>query len=205
MNEMKQDQAERLVAEFLDVHDNPTVDDWRRLADQYPEHAAAFVDAALVRAAGDAADASNEEYKFNAQLASQTVSKALNKARQMASANLDAAAKKMATIQGPAARKKAAVAIGIGPYVPLLNGVLVGRTKAPRKVLDALASLLGVPGIALREHFARSFEASVVPMFKAGDGKPQLAAEPATWEQAVRGMDLSPNEADRLLKLADED
>jgi hypothetical protein len=205
MNDMKRDQAERLIAEFLDEHDKPTVGDWKRLADQYPEHAAAFVDAALVRAAGDASDASDEEYKFDARLATQTVSKALNKAHQMPSANLEAAAKKVAAIQGPTARKEVAVAVGIGPHAPLLNGVLVGRTKAPRKVVDALASLLGVSAMALRELFARAFAASSVPAFKAGDGKPQVASEPATWEEAVRGLGLPPDETARLLKLAGED
>ena len=205
MNDTQRNQAERLIAEFLEGHDKPTVGDWKRLADQYPEHAATFVDAALVRAAGDAADASDEEYKFDARLATQTVSKALNKAHQMPSANLESAAKKVAAIQGPTARKEAAVAIGIGPYAPLLNGVLVGRTKGPRKVVDALASFLEVSAIALRELFARAFAASAVPAFKVGEGKPQVASEPATWEEAVRGLGLPAEETARLLKLADED
>lgn len=205
MNATNRDQAERLIVEFLNEHDKPTVADWKRLANQHPEHASAFVDAALVRAAGDAADAADEEYKLNPKLATQTVSKALSKAYQTPSVNLAAAAAKVAAIQGPAARKETAVAVGIGPYPPLLNGVLAGRTRAPHKVLEALAELLAVPAMALREFFARTFAASSVPAHKAGDSKPTVSIEPATWEVAVRGLSLPPEETARLLKLGDED
>lgn len=205
MNATNRDQAELIIIEFLTEHDKPTTDDWKRLTDKYPEHAAALVDAALVRAAGDAADASAKEYKLDARLATQTVSRALSKAHQMPSANLEAAAAKVAAIQGPTARKEVAVAVGIGPYPPLLNGVLAGRTRAPRKVLDALEALWAVPATALRELFARTFIASVVPAHKAGDTKPQVSTEPATWESAVRGLGLPPAETARLLKFGDED
>lgn len=205
MNATNRDQAERLIVEFLNEHDKPTVADWKRLASQHPQHASAFVDAALVRAAGDAADASDEEYKLDPKLATQTVSKALSKAQQSPSVNLEAAATKVAAIQGPVARKEAAVSVGIGPYPPLLNGVLAGRTRAPRKVLEALAELLAVPAIALREFFARTFAASAVPAHKAGNSKPMVSIEPATWEAAVRGLSLPTEETARLLKLGDED
>jgi hypothetical protein len=205
MTATNRDQAERLIVEFLNEHDKPTMADWKRLADQHPEHAAAFVDAALVRAAGDAADASDEEYNLDPKLATQTVSKALSKAHQTPSVNLEVAAAKVAGIQGPIARKETAISVGIGPYPPLLNGVLAGRTRAPRKVLEALAALLAVPAMALRELFARTFAASAVPAHKAGDSKPMVSTEPATWEVAVRGLSLPPEETARLLKLGDED
>jgi len=205
MNATNRDQAERLIVEFLDEHDKPTAEDWKRLTEQYPQHAAAFVDAALVRAVGDAADASAEEYTFDEALANKTVSRALSKAHQLPSANLEAATKKVATIQGPSARRETAIAVGIGPYPALLNGVLAGRTRAPRKVLDGLEQLLDVPAMALHELFARLFAASTVPAFKSGDAKPLVAAEPATWAEAVRGLGLSAEETQRLLKLAEED
>ena len=205
MNASNRDQAERLIVAFLNEHDKPTVADWKRLINQHPEHASAFVDAALVRAAGDAADASDQEYELNPKVATQTVSKALSKAHQMPSVNLEGAAAKVAAIQGPVARKETAVAVGIGPYPPLLNGVLAGRTRAPRKVLEALAELLSVPAMALREFFARTFAASAVPAHKAGYSKPIVSTEPATWEAAVRGLSLPPEETARLLKLGDED
>lgn len=197
------DQAEQLICEFLEVHDEPTSADWKRLADQHPEHASAFVDAALVRAAGDAADASEQAYTVDLALATKTVSRALNKAHQLPSINLEQATAKVAGIQGPAARREMANAVGIGPYPPLLNGVLAGRTAAPRKVLDALAVLMEVPASALREVFARAFLASAVPAFKAGTGKPHISGEPAKWEDAVRGLALSPEETTRLLALDD--
>ena len=204
MNESNRDQAERLIVAFLDKHGEPTLEDWKRLADNYPEHAAAIADGALVRAAGDAADASATEHRFSEELANKTVSRALNKAHQMPSTNLQAVSEKIAVIQGPTARKDMAVAVGIGPYSSLLNGVLAGRTKAARKVLGALADRLDVPATALREFFARTFAASAVPVFKATLQKPQVPTEPASWEQAVRGLKLSPEETKRLLKL-DED
>jgi hypothetical protein len=205
MNATSRDQADRLIVEFLDEHDKPTAEDWRRLTEQYPQHAAAFVDAALVRAAGDAADASAEEYTFDEALANKTVSRALSKAHQLPSANLEAATKKVATIQGPSARRETAIAIGIGPYPALLNGILAGRTRAPRKVLNELERRLDVPAMALRELFARLFAASAVPAFKAGDAKPHVASEPATWEEAVCGLGLSAEETQRLLKFSEED
>src|SRR5262245_57250194 len=139
MNITNRDQAERLIVEFLAMHDEPTAADWKRLADQHPEHASAFVDAALIRAAGDAAEASAEEYVLDEALATKTVSHALNKVNQLSSPTLDAASNKLASIQTPAARRELAQAIGIGPYPSLLNGVLVGRTRAPVKLLNALA------------------------------------------------------------------
>ena len=75
-------EAERLIVEFLDANDHPTAADWKSLADKHPEHASAFVDAALVRAVGDAADASAEPYEFDASLATQMVSKGLTKLHQ---------------------------------------------------------------------------------------------------------------------------
>lgn len=201
MNESNRDQAERLIVAFLDEHEEPTMEDWKRFADMYPEHAVAIADAALVRAAGDAGDASATEYRFIEELANKTVSRALNKAHQMPSPNLEAVSKKIAAIQGPTARKETAIAVGIGPYPALLNGVLAGRTKAARRVLAALADLLDVPATALSEFFARTFAASAVPVFKATLQKPEVPTEPASWEQAVRGLRLPPEETKRLLKL----
>lgn len=84
-------EAERLIVEFLDANDQPTAADWKVLADKHPEHASAFVDAALVRAVGDAADASAEPYEFDAGLATRMVSKGLSKLHQTSSAQLELA------------------------------------------------------------------------------------------------------------------
>lgn len=198
-------EAERLIIDFLNQHASPATKDWKQLLDRFPQHAAAIADAAMVRAAGDAADASAEPYELDAELANRTVSKALSKVHQTPSWNLEVAKTKVASIQKPAARKQTAIEVGIGPYPALLNGVLSGRTKAPSKVLGALAAQFEVPRLALAELFRRCFEESVVPAFKGGNNKPQVAAEPVSWEEAVRGLNLSEEETTRLLKLGEED
>jgi hypothetical protein len=196
--------AERLIVEFLATHDNPTSDDWKALADKHPEHASAFVDAALVRAVGDATDASGEPYEFDADLATRMVSKGLSRLHQTSSAQLELAQQRVKAVRTPAQKRELATKVGIGEHVPLLAGVLVGRTFAPRKVLNAISEALEVPSIALRELFSRLFEASTVPAFKASEGKPTVPAAPASWEEAVRGLRLDSKETERLLRLADE-
>lgn len=198
-------EAERLIADFLNQHADPTTEEWKTLLERLPQHAAAIANAAIVRAAGDAADASAEPYELDTELANRTVSKALSKIHQTPSWNLELAKNKVASIQKPAARKQTAIEVGIGPYPMLLNGVLSGRTKAPSKVLGALATLFEVPRLALNEVFRRSFEESVVPAFKGGGSKPRVAAEQVSWEDAVRGLKLSNEETTRLLKLTEED
>ena len=205
MNSTNRQEAERIISAFLDQNLSPTTDDWKCLVDKYPEYASAFVDAALVRRAGDAADASPEEYVLDEQLANRTVSKALSKAHQTPSWNLEAAKLKVASIQGAAARKEAAMKVGIGPYPGLLNGVLSGRTSAPMRLLRAISSMLEVPAVALDELFRRTFAASEVPAYKSTDAKPQIPAEPASWEDAVRALDLPSEETARLLKFAEKD
>lgn len=196
--------AERLIVEFLDANDHPTLADWKALTDKHPEHASAFVDAALVRAVGDAAEASAEPYEFDAGLATRMVSKGLSKLHQTSSAQLELAQQRVRAVKTPAQRRELATKVGIGEHVPLLAGVLVGRTFAPRKVLNAISDALEVPSIALRELFSRLFEASVVPAFKASEGKPTIPVVPASWEEEVRGLRLDSKETERLLRLADE-
>lgn len=196
--------AERLIVEFLDANDQPTSADWKALSDKHPEHASAFVDAALVRAVGDAADASAEPYEFDAGLATRMVSKGLSKLHQSTSAQLELAQQRVKAVKTPAQKRELATKVGIGEHVSLLAGVLVGRTLAPRKVLAAISSALDVPGIALREVFSRLFDGTPLPAYKGGEGKPVVAGTPATWEEAVRGLSLDPKETARLLSFSDE-
>ncbi|MBE2259287.1 MAG: hypothetical protein IAE88_10550 [Rhodobacteraceae bacterium] len=198
-------EAERLIIDFLNQHANPTTKNWKMLLERFPQHATAIADAAIVRAAGDAMDESAEPYELDTELANRTVSKALSKIHQTPSWNLEAAKRKASSIQKPADRRQTASDVGIGPYPTLLNGILSGRTKAPSKVLGALAALFEVPRLALVEVLRRCFEDSVVPAFKGGDNKPQVAAEPVSWEHAVRSLELSEEETTRLLQLAEED
>ena len=195
--------AEQLIVEFLDTTDQPSPAQWKALADKYPEHASAFVEAALVRAVGDAAEASAEPYEFDAGLATRMVSKGLSKLHQTRSAQLELAQQRVKAVKTPSQRRELSAKVGIGEHVSLLAGILVGRTLVPRKLLMALSEALDVPGIVLREAFSRFFEATPLPAHKAGDGKPMVAATPATWEEAVRGLSLDADETVRLLSFSD--
>jgi len=169
--------AERLIVEFLDANDNPTSADWKALADKHPEYASAFVDAALVRAVGDAAEASTAPYEFDAVLANRMVSKGLSKLHQTGSAQLELAQQRVKAVKTPAQK---------------------------RDLSTKVSAALDVPGIALREAFARFFEGTPLPAHKGGDGKPVVAVTPSTWEDAVRGLRLDAKETARLLSFSDE-
>lgn len=205
MKEKKFSEAEQVIVDFLNVHPRPTTQDWKQLIERFPQYACAIADAAIVRAAGDAADASAEPYELDEELANRTVSKALNKVHLTTSCNLARAKSKIETIKKPAERRKVAIAVGIGSHTSLLNGVLSGRTIAPSRVLEALATMLEVPRLALLELFRREFEASVVPSFKGGVDKPKIPTAPVPWDEAVRGLNLADEETTRLLKLGRED
>lgn len=198
-------EAEQLIVDFLNQHPSPTTQDWKQFIERFPQYASAIADAAMVRAAGDAADAAAEPYELDEELANRTVSKALNKIHQTNTMNLAKAKNKVDSIQKPAERRQAAIAVGIGPYPALLNGVLSGRTRAPSRVLNALAEMFDVSRLALVELFRRQFEESVVPAFKGGGSKPKLAVEQVCWEEAVRGLKLPEEETRRLLELERED
>lgn len=205
MSKKNWSEAEQVIVDFLNQHPNPTTQDWKKLIERFPQYACAIADAAMVRAAGDAADASAEPYKLDEELANRTVSKVLSKIHQTTNLNLANAKNKVNAMKKPAERRETAIAVGIGPYPALLNGVLSGRTRAPSRVLDALAAMLDVPRLALLESFRRNFEESVVPAFKGGGTKPKLSAEPVSWEEAVTSLKLSKEETTRLLGLGRED
>jgi hypothetical protein len=198
-------EAEDLIVDFLNQHPRPTNQDWKQFIERFPQHANAVADAAMVRASGDEADASAEMYELDEELANRTVSRALSKIHQTANVNLAIAKNKVNTILKPSERRQTAMALGIGPYPGLLNGVLSGRTRAPSRVLAALAAMFDVSRLALVELFRRQFEESFVPAFKGGGNKPKLAAEPVSWEEAVRGLNLPEEETTRLLELGRED
>lgn len=197
--------TEHIIVDFLNQHPSPTSDDWKQLTDRFPMHANAIADAAMVHSAGDAADAYGEIFEVDDELANRTISNALNKIHQTASANLDKARSKVESIKKPADRKQTAILVGIGPYPSLLNGILSGRTRVPSKVLDALADMVKVPRLALVELFRRNFEGHPIPSFKGGGRKPEISTRPATWKEAVNGLNLSKEETTRLLELERED
>lgn len=204
MNHIMKNESERIISLFLDQLDQPTTEDWKRLMEQYPMYAADISDAAMVRAAGDVAENSDEEYVFDSELASRSVSRALNRLHRSSSTTLHAAQQKVNALKGPAAKKEAAIAVGIGTHLSLFNGVLAGRVEVPSKLLNAMSSFFDAPAIVLAEVFRRNFAATPVPHFKAGDMKPQIAAEPSKWEDAVRELKPAADELERLLSFVDE-
>ncbi|CPH74219.1 hypothetical protein [Burkholderia pseudomallei] len=204
MTTLNRDEAEVLIQAFLEAHEAPTAADWKKLIDEHKEHANSFVEAALIRAAGDAAECSPEPYHLDTDLADKTVSTALNLLHRSQSASLDIAASKVAAIKSPSARRELATKVGIGPHVSLLSGVLAGRTSVPNILLAALARALDAPILALREHFVRTFELSAVPSYKSTGGKPNIPVRPASWDEAVRGLNLDAAETERLLRFSDD-
>lgn len=204
MTNRNKDEADRLIEDFLIDNPNPMTSDWKRLIDAHPQHAGAIADAALAHGGPEEANEAGTQLQFNDLLFNATISRVLNLVHQTPSPLLDAAQKKVAEIQGPAA-KKVAVEIGIGPYASLLSGILVGRTLAPRRILAALGRRLDVPMAALAELFKRSFAMSEVPAFKSLDDQPRLMTQPSTWEHAVQAMNLPTKETQRLLQLTDDE
>jgi transcriptional regulator with XRE-family HTH domain len=197
-------EVDRLISEFLEVHEHPSMDAWKALADRHPRHAAAIADAAAIRAAGDAAEALEEPYEFDPALATRTVSKALAMVYAR-TASIDDAQRKVAqALPGPAERRELAMAVGLGTQISLLNGVLSGRTRPARQVLRSLARWLEVAEATLLEVFAIAFAADRIPANKALHGKPVVQLHPVSWEQAVRSLGLSDEETAALLRLDDE-
>jgi hypothetical protein len=197
-------ELERLIEDFLLEHPNPVADDWRRLINRYPQHANQIADAALFRWGSDDVHGEEGDLSPTGQSAfDNTISKVLNAVHQTPSPLLTTASERVDSIRGPAV-KKLAIELGIGPYGSLLSGVIVGRTVAPRRVLNALANKLQVSAESLAELFRRSFAASTVPAFKATENKPQVATQPATWEEAVRALQLDPKETARLLEFSED-
>jgi hypothetical protein len=197
--------AERLIVQLLDEHGEPTRTDWKRLIDAYPEHVRYFLEAALIRDVG-ASVHEDEEVEVDAAAQTKTLSYALNKVHQVGAPAFVAAQAAIDAIKNPLERRSLANRLGIGSeHVVLVNGVLAGRTKAPPKVLRLLAEVFDVEMMALKEVCARTFLATAVPPYKLPNGKPNIPLEPATWQQAVRQLQVSKEETARLLAFAEEE
>src|SRR5882672_10048145 len=126
MNKRDMDKVDRLIEEFLIGNPQPKTADWKRLIEQYPQHAGAIADAALINHSFIESQEDGSTGAFDETLFNATISYVLNLVHQTPSASLKEAKERVAAIQGPSV-KKVAEDIGIGPYASLLNGVLVGR------------------------------------------------------------------------------
>jgi hypothetical protein len=79
--------------------------------------------------------------------------------------------------------------------------VLQGEIIAPAKVIGSISTHTEVPIELLVAAFASNFQNRTVPMFKATHGKPQLAAAPHSWSDAVKALKLPADEEQALLAL----
>lgn len=193
---------EALIAIFFADHAKPIQADWKALIEAHPEHVDEIVDAAIAYGANkDISDIPDESF-FDKGVFDSTISKVLSQAHKISMPLLEEVEQKVQSIKGPTARTVAA-AIGLGSNPALLNGVLVGRTRAPRRVYELLEQYLDAPVVALSEVFRRQFMRLEAPAFKATVGQPSVRTEPCSWEEAVRELKLSATETDRLLKLAE--
>jgi hypothetical protein len=192
------DDAERVIAAFLESVQQPTTKDWNELITRFPQHAADIVDAALIEQGGcsfeEGADAQSVQ---SGELFSNTVSKALNLAYTTPSKQLKEVQSKIEAFRGPAIRTLCSE-LQIA-HSQLLSGVFTGTIRPPNRLLRWLAERLDAPVAALRETFSRSFSARTIPAFKSQDGKPSVPLEPVSWEEAVRSLHLTDAETKSLL------
>jgi len=203
MTNQYKNEVGHLIKDFLIDHSSPETGDWKALIDTHPEHALVIADAALDHQYSVNLENAAKDWPLNQGAFNNTISMVQNIVHQTPSPVLADAKRRVSAIQGPTA-KKVAIELGIGPYPSLLSGILVGRTFAPKSIVEALAARLEVPLSTLTELFRRTFFETEVPAFKSPDNQPQLATKPATWEQAVNSLELTPDEAARLLKMSDE-
>jgi hypothetical protein len=200
MKNSNSDNITQIIENFLIAIPSPTASDWKHLIDANSEHANAIVDAAMAHGSTE----NDMHATFNEKVFNSTISNVLNLVHSIPSPVLKLAEEKVVSIQGASVRK-VAQEIGIGSYVQLLNGILVGRIHAPKLILTRLGDRLEVPIAALSELFSQRFSVSEVAAFKSPDGKPEVRLKPYTWEEAVKAIDLPKSETSRLLNLADEE
>lgn len=91
--------------------------------------------------------------------------------------------------------------IDLGEQRGLTNMILGGSVLAPTRVLAKLAVVLKKPLDVVSVALERRFATQCVPAFKATDGKPTVQAERKAWSVAVKELQLSAEEQERLLNL----
>ncbi|MFV1849125.1 MAG: hypothetical protein ACMZ66_00225 [Thalassospira sp.] len=193
---MNPTQVEHIFRSFLDDHPDPSSEDWRALLQRYPEYTEDIVHRAISH--GSRLESERR------QIGARTLTFAQNLLQSQPSPVLEAVDAQLTAVKGPQVRDIARQ-IGLGEHVNLLNGVLVGRTQAPVRVLSALETYFDAPAMVLRAVFEQRFAASVVPAFKATREQPQVTVEPTSWVDAVHSLELSTEETTRLLQMAEDD
>lgn len=113
---------------------------------------------------------------------------------------VEEAIKAIEQVSGVKARALAAQ-IDLGDQRGLTNMILGGSVLAPTRVLAKLAVVLKKPLDVVSVALERRFATQCVPAFKATDGKPTVQAERKAWSVAVKELQLSAEEQERLLNL----
>lgn len=114
---------------------------------------------------------------------------------------LDEALSVINSWQRPKRAQELSERAGLGRHRDLMRQVLQGETTAPPIVLGAIAAHTQVPIKLLVAAFANNYQSRSVPMFKATQGKPQLATGPRSWIEAVKALNLPADEEKTLLAL----
>jgi hypothetical protein len=194
--------AARIIDEFRATTPAPDPDDWNALIVAHPEFAAEIADAAFLAQASEALEESDVEAPLDHEVFDSGVSQAINLLYELPSAALSQTQEKIARAKGTAVRTLARE-MGLGSAAALLSGVLVGSIEAPAKLLRLLAGKWSSTELVLAECFRRSSSGAAVPAYKAEKGKPGLAMQPTPWAEAVRSLNLSEHETQRLLEFQD--
>lgn len=113
---------------------------------------------------------------------------------------VEEAIKAIEQVSGVKARALAAQ-IDLGDQRGLTNMILGGSVLAPTRVLAKLAVVLKKPLDVVSVALERRFATQCVPAFKATDVKPTVQAERKAWSVAVKELQLSAEEQERLLNL----
>lgn len=203
MTNMNISEAGRLIEDFLSNTSSPQTNDWKRLINQHPEFASEIALAAIDDRSSYVESVGGELNTDEKAIYNRTISRVLNMVHSAPIHAIQDAQIKIEAIKGPSART-IAQEVGLGQHVVLLNRVLSGRTRAPGKLLADISKRLDIAVIALEQFFELAFANNKVPAYKATGAKPQVAAHPQSWADAVRELKMSKEDTTELLKLEDE-
>lgn len=120
---------------------------------------------------------------------------------EVSAADIEAACAAINRVKGTAVRT-IAEKIGLKREdSPLLSGVLSGRIEAPGRLLEKLSATLSISTRALKRATSDVFQSSLVPAYKSEDNKPTVMTKPESWDAAVRSLNRSVEDTNRLLHI----
>jgi hypothetical protein len=201
--EGNEEEARRIVAEFLSEHETPFPKDWMKLVVDHPRFADAITDAALLYGAIDHLQESDLDTELDEGVCEEDVSRVLSLVVDTPSEAVCEVLEEIAAVRGPGVRQLAKE-IDLAPHaVPLLHGVLAGSIVPPRHILERLSVRFRATSVVLAECFRDTFARALMPSHKSTEGKPDVHTQPQAWADAVRSLQLSDTEASELLALED--